>query len=787
MKKLSEPDPDFCKGAETPESNDDSLHHISVLLVTTIFSAADMIIRGETVTMQAKHGNWHIQVNNISDEIAEEISNRPDVTAVGWSAVFNEDADQPYTIGERKATLYGTDETYLAQLADGMEEGAFPQSDQEVVLSSNAKLALDVQLGDSVTVQTPAGNVDLTISGFGSDDQEYYEGQTYLVAVYMTKDAFVSLMNENGVSDYAPACYMQFQSAAKAADAIAEIQTQYSLPEGSIRENTAIMGLAGQSSNESMQNVYGLAAILFIMVLLAGVLMISGSMNSQVAQRTKFFGMMRCIGMSKQQIIRFVRLEALNWCKTAVPIGLVLGILVSWVLCAALRFFVGEEFSNIPLFGISGIGIVSGILVGVITVLLAARTPAKHAARVSPVAAVSGNSEKAKAGHHAVHTVFLRIETALGIHHAVAAKKNLFLMTGSFALSIILFLSFSVLIDFVDHLMPQSAATSDIDISSSDGGNSIDSDLVQTLSAMEGVKQVYGRRSSFDVAAGLDGDTTLSSTLDLVSFDDFDLKALQKDGTLRWGSDLSEVYGDSEYVLATWDQNTPWAVGDTILIGDEQITIAGLLKYDPFSGDGLTGGKITLITSDETFIRLTGITDYSLIMIQTTSDATDEDVAAIRQIVEESGYTMNDKRDERTSGTYFAFVACVYAFLGIITLVTVLNIVNSISMSVSARIRQYGSMRAVGMDGRQLSKMILAEAFTYAFWGCIIGCAVGLPFSKVIYDFLITDHFPYASWSLPIGSLAVIVLFVIAAAVLAAYSPAKRMRTISVTETINEL
>ena len=529
------------------------------------------------------------------------------------------------------------------------------------------------------------------------------------------------------------------------------------------------------------------AVVMFLLVLIAGVLMISSSMNSSVAQRTQFFGMMRCIGMSKQQIIRFVRLEALNWCKTAVPIGLVLGILASWVLCAVLRFLVGEEFSNIPLFGISGIGIVSGILVGVISVLLAARTPAKYAAKVSPVAAVTGNSEKVKTGHHAVHTGFLRIETALGVHHAVAAKKNLFLMTGSFALSIILFLSFSVLIDFVDHLMPQSAATSDIDISSSDGANSIDSDLVQTLTNMEGVKQVYGRRSSFDVAAGLDGDTTLSSTVDLVSFDDFDLKALQKDGTLRWGSDLSKVYGDSGYVLATWDQNSSWAVGDTILVGNEQLTIAGLLKYDPFSGDGLTGGKITLITSGETFTRLTGITDYSLIMIQTTSGATDEDVAAIRQIVEQNGYTMNDKRDERTSGTYFAFVACVYAFLGIITLVTVMNIMNSISMSVSARIKQYGSMRAVGMDGRQLSKMILAEAFTYAFWGCFIGCAIGLPFSKMMYDFLITNQFPYASWSLPVGSLAVIVLFVIAAAVLAAYSPAKRIRTISVTETINEL
>ena len=457
------------------------------------------------------------------------------------------------------------------------------------------------------------------------------------------------------------------------------------------------------------------AGVMFLLVLIAGVLMISSSMNSSVAQRTQFFGMMRCIGMSKQQIIRFVRLEALNWCKIAVPIGLVLGVLASWTLCAALRFLVGEEFSNIPLFGISSIGIVSGILVGVITVLLAARIPAKRAAKVSPVVAVSGNTESDKMSHHSVHTGFFKIETALGIHHAVAAKKNLFLMTGSFALSIVLFLSFSVLIDFVDHLMPQSAA-SDIDISSSDGANIIDSDMVQTLTNMEGVKQVYGRRSSFDVAAGLKGDTTLSSTVDIVSFDDFDLKALQKDGTLRWGSDLSKVYGDSRYVLATWDRNSSWDVGDTLLVGNEQITIAGLLKYDPFSGDGLTDGKITLITSGETFTRLTGITDYSLIMVQTTSNATDEDVATIGQIVEENGYTMNDKRDQRTSGTYFAFVACVYAFLGIITLVTVLNIVNSIAMSVSARIKQYGAMRAVGLDGHQISKMILAEAFTYALW-----------------------------------------------------------------------
>ena len=116
----------------------------------------------------------------------------------------------------------------------------------------------------------------------------------------------------------------------------------------------SIGDLLGSSMGQTLLSV---AVVLFLLILIAGVLMISSSMNSSVAQRTKFFGMMRCIGMSKQQIIRFVRLEALNWCKTAVPIGLILGVVTTWGLCAVLRFVVREEFSDIPLFGISIFGI----------------------------------------------------------------------------------------------------------------------------------------------------------------------------------------------------------------------------------------------------------------------------------------------------------------------------------------------------------------------------------------------------------------------------------------------
>lgn len=534
--------------------------------------------------------------------------------------------------------------------------------------------------------------------------------------------------------------------------------------------------------SEMGRSLLAVAAFLFVLVLIAGVLMISGSISSGVAQRTRFFGMMRCLGMSREQITRFVTLEALNWCKTAIPLGLFLGTAASWGLCAALRYLVGEEFTAIPLFGISGIGLFSGVAVGLITVLLAARAPARRAARVSPMAAVTGAPEMQGGAPLRIplNKKRLPIEVRLGIHHAMEAKKPLFLITGSFVLSILLFLSFSVMIDFVGKLLPQSAAASDLDIVSRDTSGLLDPNLAETLREMPGVKRVYGRRSTLEVEVT----GGLSGTVDLISFDDFDLQCLKKDGLLKSGS-LAEVYGDSNFALATWDPDCSWEIGDRVSLYGQELEIAGLLNCDPFSQGGLTGGKLTLIVSGETFIRLTGQSGYNLLMVQTTGDATDQEIASLRDVVGNAG-RLTDKRDQSTAGTYLAFLGCVYAFLLIITLVTVLNIINSISMSVSARWKQYGAMRAVGMENGQIVRMIAAEAFTYALLGCFWGCVIGLPIHRFLYQTLITAHFPYALWNIPTQIFTVILLVVLLAATAAIVSPARRLRQSPVTQILKE-
>ena len=587
--------------------------------------------------------------------------------------------------------------------------------------------------------------------------------------------------DDSGQTSY----FVQFADGAHIRQAIDDIKIVCGLEDDQLTENFILMGLAGLSSNELVRNLYPLVGGLFVLILVAGVLMIAGSLNSTTSQRTQFFGMMRCIGMSRAQVRRFVRLEALNWCKTAIPIGVVLGIMLTWGLGAVLRYGVGGEFSDWPIFGVSGIGIASGVVLGLATVLIAAQSPARRAARVSPMAAVSTAAATRAGKPQRIHGRIISIASRLGIAHATAAKKTLVLMSGSFALSIVLFLGFSVLVQLLNCMLPTSLSAPDLSIQSRDWSNNVDHALVEELADMPGVAHAFGRSSVTDVPASFSVAAEQES-VDLISYDDIQLDWLPEDEMLRDGADLAAVYGDSHSVLTIWDETNPLSVGDTVTLGDETVTIAGLLKYSPFTNSGSTEGSIDLICSDETFQRLTGESDYGIIDVQLTEDASDAEVAAIAERASSAGQFV-DRRDEADRSTFWAFSLFIYGFLAIIALITVLNIVNSISMSVTARTREYGAMRAVGMDGSQLTRMIAAEAATYAVSGSLCGIALGLPLHRLLYERLITAHFPYYSWEFPIAALAIIVCFILFATICAFISPAKRLRRLAVCETLAEL
>ena len=77
---------------------------ISVLLVTTIFSMADMAIRMETTRAIEEHGNGHIMLKEPSAQQIEQIAQRTDVIASARYDGLNFDLSEDYTIHGKAAS-----------------------------------------------------------------------------------------------------------------------------------------------------------------------------------------------------------------------------------------------------------------------------------------------------------------------------------------------------------------------------------------------------------------------------------------------------------------------------------------------------------------------------------------------------------------------------------------------------------------------------------------------------------------------------------------------------------
>lgn len=755
---------------------------LAVALVSTLFGMADMAIRSQKMQAVLTDGNWHAAFKTLSPEQEELLRARTQVEVSSWYDTVNYRLDEGYMLEGVQTVICGMEENFLDMFpAARIVEGTFPESTGSAVFSKGVKERLGVKVGDTLELELPDGNyVPLKISGF--------LGDTSLLTV---ADAFGAFVGRETFSGLAPkeagerkdgVCYVRFVPRCDIQKTLGDIQAQFGLAKEQIGQNTRLLGLMGQSRDPFIVQLYAVALLLAVLVMVAGILMITGSLNSNIAQRTSFFGMLRCLGAKPRQVIRFVRCEALNWCKTAIPAGILTGIVVVWILCGLLRTLSPSYFGEMPVFGVSFAGTAAGIVLGTVTVLLAAQAPAKKAAKVSPLAAVSGNAGTVYAVKKAAATGFFSVETALGIHHAKGSKKNFLLLTGSFAFTILLFLGFSATIDFMGHAVtPLNPYTPDVSVMSPDNTCSVSGALLERLEHNPAVKRVYGRRFAYNVPVLLD---QKEGRMNLISYEKHQFGWAEKmllSGTVKKAKSGQGVM--IEYAYA--GENT-LRQGSVITVdlpggGVQELEVTAVLSKTPFD---LGEGVENVICSEELFERLTGETDYTVLDIQLNQRATEGDVMQIRREAGE-GTVFSDRRmsNREARGAYYCYAVFLYGFLAIIALISAFNIINSIGMSVSAHILQYGAMRAVGMSDRQLVGMVAAEAAAYVFAGIAAGCLLGLWLHKFIFEHMVSFRWG-DPWYVPVRYMGMIIALILASAVAAVYRPMKQIRKMSIVETL---
>ncbi len=761
---------------------------LSVFLITGIFGMADIFIRSQIMQAKKDDGNWHIALRYITDEQAALIGERLDVESAARYGVRNYSADMEYTLGGKNLILGGFDEACLYEMfEDTLLEGFFPKTDTEVLVCQRAKGNMGLQAGDAINIGMPDGrSLQFTVTGFIRDSANLLKHDSYAVAMTteaMRKWLFPDKTGDN-LEDYNSLLYVKFANPWRLQSSIEEIKKAFGLEDKQITENLKLTGLLGQSGSTFMRSTYAAAGVLAVLVMLAGSIMISGSLSSSIAPKTEFYGMIRCIGATPGQVRKLVRREALSWCRFAIPTGLFAAMVTVWILCNVLRFLSPDYFGAMPVFAISFPGLAAGVIIGLATVLIAAHSPAKRASKVSPLAAVSGNSNTGKPVRKAANTMFCKIETALGIHHATASKRNFFLMSGSFALSIVLFLAFSVTVTFMHNaLTPLQPWTPDLSVISSDNSLSIETGLLYDIQQNPSVERAYGRRFAYGVPLS-EGNV---KSVDLISYEE---------NQFGWAEDylLHDSRGAVETVqeqtltgLTVYrpNQDGQLETGDTVSLTVNgrtvDIRIVGMLSQCQFDN---TDGSGIIICSEETFEQITGQENYTIIDMQLKRNASETDVEAVREISAANKFSDQRLGNRSVQGAYYSFSLCVYGFLALIALITLCNIVNSIALSVAARTRQYGTFRAIGLTNKQLAKVVVAEASAYAAAGSVMGLVSGLACNKILFDMLIRQKWG-SSWSVPWLELGIIVFVVLFSVAIAVRKPIKRLHAMSIVDNIS--
>jgi putative ABC transport system permease protein len=115
--------------------------------------------------------------------------------------------------------------------------------------------------------------------------------------------------------------------------------------------------------------------------------------------------------------------------------------------------------------------------------------------------------------------------------------------------------------------------------------------------------------------------------------------------------------------------------------------------------------------------------------------------------------------------------------LALAVIVSLFGIVNTLVLSTFERMRELGTLRAVGMTRRQVRRMVRHESIITALIGAVIGIAAGLGLAGVAVAALGKYGIAYA---IPTGALVAVALIAIVAGVAAAVLPARRASRVDV-------
>lgn len=802
---------------------------IMAIALTTILITAVLTVGISVTTTALNYGESAPGPGSIGSiagtmETKEQIQKLPNVVNADYIAKCSRQSLRNNEFTGMSVYLMAAEQSYYDHNYVKLEEGHFPETPQEVILSDNMVKKLGLKepiVGNKVTLHT------MIQEGKETVEKKF----TFTVCGYF-KNPLINIANvydEIYTSmDFIPQYNPEIQNADQNIYVKVNDLNPLLMKTDVIQKLEGICDAVGAEGyttkyTSTMSDMFAgiIPALLFVLfIILSGYFLIYNVFYLSVTADIRWFGMLKTLGTTARQLKKILMAQIKRLAVWGICIGVVLGYVVGDYLAPGLMAqTIYEPFYEAPNMLLI---FCAGAVFSWITVYISAHRSLKIASRISPVEAAKYTPKK---------------------------RKNLFTIL-SFALSGIMFMAASnVTLGYSVDKMIQRYNMDDMRLIhegsmwvSNESYQPIQQKTVEeikNLSFVKNVDVIYVGRSMEYEFYGSDGqvyydeskvEVKLQGKLEevardlkesgILSEDDFNeernsvrlkMKGLPSTRLERQipyvdvleGELDAEKFATGDYVL--WEkregvEKNAVHAGDsldlTVYDGEKDswqsktVTVLAVVCDTDMYGTGDIGYS-DLIVPVNSFQELLPSYDKMIgsVQIQTEGELTKEEAEQITAIYEKEHFTQamvedcfSDRGDfesqKHTMSLIGMFLASLFGIIGLS------NMVNTMTSDVFSRKIELATMQSIGMTKRQLWKMLFLDSLRFS----LISVAIMLPVGSTLSYFLSNSPL-FTGFSLPTFFISTVLLMaaVVALCVLLTEILVRVLNKKSVVERLREI
>ncbi len=559
---------------------------------------------------------------------------------------------------------------------------------------------------------------------------------------------------------------------------------------------------SGIISDSSVQALGLVVTIVCIIIIFTSVFCIKNSFDISITEKTKQYGMLSSIGATKKQIKRNVYYEAFILGLIGIPLGILIGLLASYILIIVSNYFLKDMVNSKLIFSFSFLSIVFAIILGSITIYLSAKRSARRASKIPPIQAIRSNND-IKINSKKIKTPKI-IKKIFGIGGTISyknlqrSKKKYRTTVISIVTCVSVFIALYYFINLAFDVVKIEYKTYDYNISvGCDTSNEetknkcleiINLDNISNYAIVSRANLVienpnynkdYSYESAIDYYYNEDGERIeIAPTEPILIYKvgDVAYKEYLKELNLSYEEakdkliminykrvdDYNSKTGKSESkIVPVFDIKKGDTLKGNIYINDadveKEFKIITLTQKEAFSIN--SEYLAHAIVSDELYdTYINDSPDYTTINIYSDNPNKLQDDIDI--LLTDYDYSLvNVDESVKTMNSFYTLIAIfLYGFITVIALIGVTNIFNTITTNMELRKQEFAMLKSIGMTTKEFNRMIRLESIFYGSKSLLIGIPIGILLSYWLYT-LLTDNLAM-NYIIPIGAIIISIIAV---------------------------